>query len=219
MFSTTSADYLATQRNYFSTTSANYFIANTNAFSTTSAIYFANASSTIPKTYTNNIFTGTNTFTFATTTYLGLGGVVNALLSTDANGTVVGTTTITTNYLTNIDKGFFFSTTSANYFTSVGLSWSTTSADAWKNVNNFFSTTSASATGRSWSGAVTPKGAPVSRLRSMLVPVNVITGCSASGGAEVAMPGDDDGPRPADAAPQSAGAPSADYAGPQQIAA
>lgn len=36
--------------------------------------------------------------------------------------------------LSAISKGFFFSTTSANYYTSVGLSWSTTSADAWEAI-------------------------------------------------------------------------------------
>ena len=43
--------------------------------------------------------------------------------------------------------------------------------------------TSASATVRSWSGAVTPKQIPASRSRSSGRPVNVMTGCKASGSA------------------------------------
>jgi hypothetical protein len=55
---------------FFSTTSTNYWLTqqSISAFSTTSAIYFAHSSTTIPKTYTNNTFTGTNSFSGLTTT-------------------------------------------------------------------------------------------------------------------------------------------------------
>ena len=65
-FSTTSASYFLGQNSgsAFSTTSASYFTSQNQglSFSTTSAVYFANASTTIPKTYTNNTFSGSNTF-------------------------------------------------------------------------------------------------------------------------------------------------------------
>ncbi|MEK7109484.1 MAG: hypothetical protein AAB919_03580, partial [Patescibacteria group bacterium] len=51
-------------------------------FSTTSAIYFVNASTTIPKTYTSNTFTGENTFTSSTTLQN-----FTALQSTSTNAT------------------------------------------------------------------------------------------------------------------------------------
>lgn len=52
---------------------------------------------------------------------------------------------LSTSTLALFDKGYFFSTTSASYFSSLGLAFSTTSADAWfatKSVTGF-STTSA----------------------------------------------------------------------------
>lgn len=67
-FSTTSADYLASERNFFSTTSADYLTSQRSFFSTTSASYFADSSTTIPKTYTANSFTAKQTFTNASTT-------------------------------------------------------------------------------------------------------------------------------------------------------
>ena len=84
-FSTSSDDFFVTQRNFFSTTSTNYWKSVTDLFSTTSAsfflsqngsaafstssvIYFANASTSIAKTYANNTFAGTQTFTNASTT-------------------------------------------------------------------------------------------------------------------------------------------------------
>lgn len=67
-FSTTSADAFVAQRTFFSTSSTNYWKSVTDLFSTTSAIYFADASTSIPKTYTSNTFAGTQTFTNASTT-------------------------------------------------------------------------------------------------------------------------------------------------------
>ncbi len=76
-FSTTSASHFSSLGLSFSTTSASYFLGQNlgNAFSTTSASHFVNSSTTIPKTYTNNVFTGVNDFanitaTNATTTSL-----------------------------------------------------------------------------------------------------------------------------------------------------
>src|SRR5262249_38076191 len=46
-------------------------------------------------------------------------------------------------YLNTIDKGFFFSTTSADYWKTANNFFSTTSADYWRSATNFFSTTSA----------------------------------------------------------------------------
>jgi hypothetical protein len=77
------------------------------------------------------------------------------------SGSASGFSTTSADYwITAYDKGFFFSTTSANawktvnnffsttsasYFSSAGLAFSTTSTDYWKTQNSFFSTTSASA--------------------------------------------------------------------------
>ena len=120
-FSTSSSDFLATQRNFFSTSSANYLLANTdkgyffsttsanawlvlnqgNAFSTTSANYWANSSTTMVKTYSNNVFTGQNTFlssttlqnftaVLGTTTKLTTTDVVIPTLGGDYGGMIVG---------------------------------------------------------------------------------------------------------------------------------
>ena len=81
-FSTTSTDYWwSTQRNFFSTTCEQLSAINQrDPFSTTSADFYANASSTIPKTYSNNTFTGSNTFSGA--------GIFNGTLSfVNATGT------------------------------------------------------------------------------------------------------------------------------------
>ena len=56
---------------------------------------FINASTTIPKTYTNNVFAGTNTFngnttlSQATTTNLAITNVTNTLLKTNATGGII----------------------------------------------------------------------------------------------------------------------------------
>ncbi|HVU80115.1 MAG TPA: hypothetical protein VHD37_02000, partial [Candidatus Paceibacterota bacterium] len=51
---------------------------------------------------------------------------------------------VSLSYLAGLDKGYFFSTTSAQYFLSTQsvTGFSTTSADYWKTQNSFFSTTS-----------------------------------------------------------------------------
>ena len=116
-FSTTSASYFAAQGLAFSTTSSAYFLSVNQgaAFSTTSADYYTNASSTIPKTYTNNTFTGANIFA----TFLATGS------STLQNFTGINATT------TNATSTSFFatvaSTTSALVQPSF-FSWATTAA-------------------------------------------------------------------------------------------
>ncbi|HVV39415.1 MAG TPA: immunoglobulin-like domain-containing protein [Candidatus Paceibacterota bacterium] len=87
-FSTTSADYWKTQNNFFSTTSASYFSSLGLAFSTTSAVNFVNSSTTIPKTYSANTFTNTNTFTGGVTV-----GSLNGPLQAN-NGVVSATSSI-----------------------------------------------------------------------------------------------------------------------------
>src|SRR6185436_15265360 len=88
----------------------------TSSFATTSAIYFVNASTTIPKTYTNNTFLGTQTFDSisfsyssstlfssfanASTTNLIISGTPNAILKTSADGSVTAAIA-GTDYLTS----------------------------------------------------------------------------------------------------------------------
>jgi len=72
---------------FFSTTSAQYFASVTDHFSTTSAIYFAHSSTTIPKTYASNIFTGSNVFSSLTL------GALNGPLHANA-GALSATTSI-----------------------------------------------------------------------------------------------------------------------------
>ncbi|KND50734.1 MAG: hypothetical protein ABA06_04590, partial [Parcubacteria bacterium C7867-001] len=77
-FSTTSADYWKAQRDFYSTTSADYWITTKSTTNLTegSNLYYTDArvnsyiaaSSTIPKTYSTNVFTSGNTFTIATFT-------------------------------------------------------------------------------------------------------------------------------------------------------
>ncbi len=78
-FSTTSANYWAARGLAFSTTSDNYWAAQGLAFSTTSQNYYFQASTTVPTTYKDNTFTGTNAFqnvtaAGATTTSLAVTG-------------------------------------------------------------------------------------------------------------------------------------------------
>jgi len=86
-FATTSSDYWLTQRNFFSTTSTDYWRSVTDLFSTTStayfvsvnqgslfsttsANYFGHSSTTIPKTYTANVFTALQSFSNASSSVL-----------------------------------------------------------------------------------------------------------------------------------------------------
>src|SRR3989344_3657306 len=108
-FSTTSSDYYKSVNNFFSTTSADFWKTANDFFSTTSAIHFVDASSTIPKTYTANTFTGLQTFsnasstlfssTYAPTTNLIAGSATIGTLNLGAALTVpnggTGSTTLT----------------------------------------------------------------------------------------------------------------------------
>lgn len=84
-FSTTSANFWSSAGLAFSTTSSNYWSLQGLGFSTTSAIYFVHSSTTIPKTYTNNSFTGTNIFNASTT-------MVNATTTGTSYSTIASTT-------------------------------------------------------------------------------------------------------------------------------
>ena len=149
--------------------------------SITSPHYVATSSlaSTFPFASSTALTATTGFFTTASTTNLTVSSVRNSLLFTDFAGVVsaVATSTLgllTTDvaegsnqyytdvrvqtYLDTIAKGYFFATTSADYWKSTNnffsttsadawdstkWRWSTTSSDYWKNVNNFFSTSSA----------------------------------------------------------------------------
>ncbi len=66
---------------------------------------------------------------------------VQTYLDTITKGYFFGTTSA--QYFLAQNQGAAFSTTSAAFFSAQGLAFSTTSSDYWKSVNNFFSTTSA----------------------------------------------------------------------------
>lgn len=94
-FSTTSANFWSAAGLGFSTTSSNYWKSVNNFFSTTSAIYFVDASTTIPKTYSTNTFTGLNTFNGGLTaannvTLSGITGSTQCL-HVSATGVITGT--------------------------------------------------------------------------------------------------------------------------------
>lgn len=85
-FSTTSSDYWKSVNNFFSTTSADYYSGLGLAFSTTSTNYFVASSTTIPKTYATNTWTGSNVFSSLTLGFLNgplhsNGGVLSATTS------------------------------------------------------------------------------------------------------------------------------------------
>ncbi len=85
-FSTSSTNFYSSVGLAFSSSSASYFLSqNTGgAFSTTSANYYVNASTTIPKTYTNNTFLGTNSFANITAA-----GATTTSLTTDVASTTL----------------------------------------------------------------------------------------------------------------------------------
>ncbi|HVV15503.1 MAG TPA: hypothetical protein VHD55_03845, partial [Candidatus Paceibacterota bacterium] len=93
-FSTTSALYFLSQQTLvgFSTSSADYWKTQNNFFSTTSAIHFVDASSTIPKTYSSNTFTNSNTFNGGVT-ISNITGPLQAI-----NGAVSATSTLSVIY-------------------------------------------------------------------------------------------------------------------------
>lgn len=162
-FSSTSANAFlnSTTSTGFSTTSASYFSSLGLAHSTTSANYssaiFIHGSTTIPKTYTANTYSLTQTFTLAPI-FTALTGIVKgngasaatvAVNGTDFTLITLNTCTAGTAFVQVTAAGIFtcgnaFSTTSAAYFSSVGLAFSTTSADYLQTQRNYFSTTSAS---------------------------------------------------------------------------
>lgn len=78
------------------------------------------------------------------TSSLSLPYLSSALLATNASGQLYATTSLATSYLSAIDKGFFFATTSADFWKSERNFFSTSSANYWRSVTDLFSTSSAS---------------------------------------------------------------------------
>ncbi len=135
-FSTTSADYLQTQRNYFATTSADYWKTANNFFSTTSADYL--------QTVRNYFSTSSaNAYINASSTIANASGVTsgNVLQWNGTRWISVATTTL--GFIDTVDGTF--ATTSADYWKTQNNFFATSSADAWQITRNFFSTTSANA--------------------------------------------------------------------------
>lgn len=88
---------------------------------------------------------GNNGFLYSSSTAVSgkLAATSSPYFSTFTAGTaVINALTVTS--CTGCGSSSSFSTTSANYWASLGLAFSTTSTDYWKTQNNFFSTTSAS---------------------------------------------------------------------------
>jgi len=79
------------------------------------------------------------------TSSLSLPYLSSTLLSTDSSGTLTATTSLASSYLAAIDKGFFFATTSADFWQTERNFFSTTSTAYFVSVNqgSLFSTTSA----------------------------------------------------------------------------
>jgi len=129
-FSTTSADYWQTQRNFFSTTSADYWKTQNNFFSTTSADYWVSLYdkgyffSTTSVAYWKSI---TDLFSTTSVNYW-LTQKTTSNLTEGSNLYYTDARVLT--YLDTLNKGYFYSTTSASYFLS-------------QNQGNAFSTTSA----------------------------------------------------------------------------
>ncbi|HUP78032.1 MAG TPA: hypothetical protein VM260_05660, partial [Pirellula sp.] len=119
---------------WYATTTDALAEGSTNKYFTTNRVATALAATTtdaIAEGSTNLYYTPERDIRFSTTsasyfTSLGLG---------------FSTTSASYN-LESYDKGFFFSTTSVNYWESTQGRWATTSTDYWKTQNNFFSTTS-----------------------------------------------------------------------------
>ena len=112
-FSTTSTDYWKTQNNFFSTTSADYWVGLKN--------YLTGVTADSP-------LSGSGTSGSHLVIQNSSGSQTGALTSTDWNAFNARLSTTT---LGLFDKGYFFSTTSANFWSSVGLAYSTTSSDYW----------------------------------------------------------------------------------------
>ena len=130
-FATTSADYWKTQNNFFATTSSDYWLTQ----KTTDAL----AQGSTNKYYSTNLFA--NDLAGTTTDAVHEGSTNLFFTNNRAASVIAGTTTSAlaegTNlyytdgrvqtYIDTLNKGYFFATTSADY---------------WKTTNNFFSTTS-----------------------------------------------------------------------------
>jgi|GEM_PF-3636581 len=156
-FSTTSSDYWKTQRNFFSTTSSDYWKTVNNFFSTTSADYWeTQQTARTADDLTNNSIEDLNDVAAITENYGDLlfwNGSSWADIATSTLGLLTTNVAESSNlyytdsrvqtYLDGVNKGFFFSTTSTDYWKTINNFFSTTSADAWKDQRNFFSTTSA----------------------------------------------------------------------------
>ncbi len=154
-FSTTSADFWKTQNNFhsttsfafnlstydkgyfFSTTSVNYWEGTQNRWATTSSDAWLATKST------TDLAEGSNLYYTPTRVAGVIAGTTTDALAEGTNNKYYSDGRVQT-YLNGVDKGFYFSTTSASVFSARGLSFSTTSTDYWRSVNNFFSTTSAS---------------------------------------------------------------------------
>lgn len=160
-WATSSADAYRLANNFFSTTSATYFTSLGLSFSTTSADawrltkweanypFINNATSSILTFSGGTLTNGSTTINGNATTT----GTFFAGTASSTNTFGAGLTPCTGSNFLQWSAGLFscttptvspsFSTTSANYWASLGLAFSTTSNDYWKSVNNFFSTTSA----------------------------------------------------------------------------
>ncbi len=159
-FSTTSADVWKTNRNFFATTSAVYWetqqTARTADDITNNSIEDLNDVAVITENYGDLLFWNGAAWADIATSSLGLpttGTLASYLTLSDWFATTTDgldegsanryyTDARVQTYLGTVDRGFFFSTTSASYFSSIGLAFSTTSNEYWKTQNNFFSTTS-----------------------------------------------------------------------------
>lgn len=128
-FSTTSADYWKTQNNFYSTTSAEYWV---------------NGSTTLPKTYSSNTFTATQTFGNSTTSnatssishyFPFLATPAGSILAVDPSGKLIATTT-SAGGVTSV-SGTYPVQSTGGATPVVSLAFGTTSNNAWSGTNVF----------------------------------------------------------------------------------
>jgi hypothetical protein len=151
-FSTTSADFWKTQNNFYSTTSADAWLATkstTNLTEGTNLYYTADRfAAALAGTTTTALAEGTNLYYTANRVAGVIAGTTTDALAQGSTNKYYANTLVGT-YLDTYNKGYFFSTTSADVWGTgkgyVTSSFATTSADYWKTQNNFYSTTSADA--------------------------------------------------------------------------
>ena len=170
LFSTTSADAWKNANNFYSTTSADVWLATKNTWSTTSAVAWLGTKTTSDIAEGSNLYYTANRFAGAlaatTTDAIREGStnlyftnartdarIVNLLAGTTTDALAQGATnkyysdSLVSTFLGTYDKGYFYSTTSANAWLLTKNTWSTTSADVWGSSKNYstssFSTTSA----------------------------------------------------------------------------